>query len=139
MYSKDFVGIWNLNSLERLSVDGKVLTRFNWIGRIQYDNDGFMSVQLMEANRSLVDLDTVSYEDLKKAYLDYTAYYGKYSIDEEKGTVTHHVEGSWYSNWMNKDLTRYYKLEGNRLELTTEPEDEKGTMIVWRLVWERLV
>ena len=128
-----------LNSLERLSIDVNVLTKFNWIGRIQYDENWYMSIQLMEVDRPLLDLDTVSLEDMKKAYVDYTAYYGRYSIDEKNATVTHHVEGSWYKKWMNEDLVRHYKFEGNTLELNTTPEEEKGTMIIWRLIWEKII
>ena len=123
--------------MESQTVDGEVLEKFNWIGRLRYDDKGYMSVQLMDSNRQPLE-DWESSEELKKAFEGYNAYYGTYDVDHEEGSVTHHLEGSLFPNWTNIDLKRFFKFYDNKLELITTPIQEKGTEVVWRLVWERV-
>ncbi|MHA1242407.1 MAG: lipocalin-like domain-containing protein [Promethearchaeota archaeon] len=129
--------MWKLNSMESQTVDGEVLEKFNWIGRLRYDDKGYMSVQLMDSNRQPLE-DWESSEELKKAFEGYNAYYGTYDVDHEEGSVTHHLEGSLFPNWTNIDLKRLFKLFDNRLELITTPRQENDTEVVWRLIWERV-
>jgi len=123
--------------MESQTVDGEVLEKFNWIGRLRYDDKGYMSVQLMDSNRQPLE-DWESSEELKKAFEGYNAYYGTYDVDHEEGSVTHHLEGSLFPNWTNIDLKRLFKLFDNRLELITTPRQENDTEVVWRLIWERV-
>ncbi|MHA1535705.1 MAG: lipocalin-like domain-containing protein [Promethearchaeota archaeon] len=134
---KNVIGIWKLISMESQTVDGEVLEKFNWIGRLRYDDKGYMSVQLMDSNRQPLE-DWESSEELKKAFEGYNAYYGTYDVDHEEGSVTHHLEGSLFPNWTNIDLKRLFKLFDNRLELITTPRQENDTEVVWRLIWERV-
>jgi hypothetical protein len=113
------------------------LEKFNWIGRLRYDEKGYMSVQMMKLNRQPVE-DWDSSEELKKAFEGYNAYYGTYDVDHEEGSVTHHLEGSLIPNWTNIDLKRFFKFYDNKLELLTTPIQELGTEVVWRLIWERI-
>ena len=123
--------------MESQTVDGEVLEKFNWIGRLRYDDKGYMSVQLMDSNRQPLE-DWESSEELKKAFEGYNAYYGTYDVDHEEGSVTHHLKGSLFPNWTNIDLKRLFKLFDNRLELITTPRQENDTEVVWRLIWERV-
>ncbi len=123
--------------MESQTVDGEVLEKFNWIGRLRYDDKGYMSVQLMDSNRQPLE-DWESSEELKKAFEGYNAYYGTYDVDNEEGSVTHHLEGSLFPNWTNIDLKRFFKFYDNKLELITTPIQIKGTEVVWRLIWERI-
>ena len=133
---KDIIGIWKLISMERQIVDGDVSEKFNWIGRLRYDDKGYMSVQLMDSNRPPLE-DWESSEELKKAIEGYNAYYGTYDVDHDEGSVTHHLEGALYPNWTSTDLKRFFKLSENKLELITTPMQENDTEVVWRLIWER--
>ena len=135
--SKDIIGIWKLISMESQNIDGDILEKFNWIGRLMYDEKGHMSVQLMGSNRPPLE-DWESPEELKKAFESYNAYYGTYEVDHEEGSVTHHLEGALYPNWKNIDLKRFFKLSNKQLELLTTPMQENDTEIVWRLIWERI-
>ena len=123
--------------MEKQNIDGDVLEKFNWIGRLRYDDKGYMSVQLMDSNRQPLE-DWESSEELKKAFEGYNAYYGTYDVDHEEGSVTHHLEGSLFPNWTNIDLKRFFKFYDNKLELLTTPIQELGTEVVWRLIWERI-
>jgi hypothetical protein len=52
------------------------------------------------------------------AYTTYEAYFGRYTVDEMKHVVTHHVEGSVHPDYTDTDQPRPFKLEGDRLEIT---------------------
>ena len=58
------------------------------------------------------------------------AYFGRYSVDERTGVVTHHVESGLWPDYVGTDQIRPAKLEGERLILS----DGK----TWRVVWERV-
>jgi hypothetical protein len=138
MSRKNLIGIWKLISMESQNVEGDVLEKFNWNGRLRYDDKGYMSVQLFNSNRPHLE-DWGSPEELKKAFEEYNAYYGTFEVNHEEGSVTHHLEGALYPNWTNTDKKRFYKLTDNKLELITTPIEINDTEVVWRLIWERVV
>jgi hypothetical protein len=128
-----FVGAWRLISETERGANGVIVypRGENPPGLLIYQADGIMAVQLMRRERSgdIRDLDT--------ALDQYLGYYGRYSVDEEKQTVTHHLEGSSYPGWVGIDLVRWFVFEGNRLTLTAEMV--KGGQAITRvLVWERV-
>lgn len=123
--------------METQTVEGELLEKFNWIGRLRYDEKGYISVQLMELNRPHLE-DEESLEDIKNAFEGFNAYFGTYNVDDVEGSVTHHVEGAMYPNWTNTDLKRFFKFDNNKLELTTTPMQQNDNKVIWRLIWERL-
>ena len=134
---KDLIGIWKLFSMESQTLDGAVIEEYKWIGRLRYDEKGYMSVQLMDLNRPHI-VDEESSEEVKKAFETYNAYFGTYDVNQEEGSVTHHLEGAMYPNWTKIDLKRFFNLFNNTLELITSPMQEGNTEVIWRLIWERL-
>lgn len=77
-------------------------------------------------------------EEMKDAFLAYYAYYGRYTLDEEKGMVTHRVESGLYPEEHGITYKRFFSFEGVRLTLVTAPFVEGGEELVNRLVWERM-
>jgi hypothetical protein len=70
------------------------------------------------------------------AFATFFAYAGRYSVTGNK--VTHHVEVSSVENWVNTDLIRIIRFEGDRMTLITQPISVDGKMRTSELVWERL-
>jgi Lipocalin-like domain len=68
--------------------------------------------------------------EVEMAYVNYTAYFGTYSVDQVRHVITHHVEGSLQPSYTSTDQERPYTLVGDRLELS----DGK----TWRRVWVRV-
>jgi hypothetical protein len=66
------------------------------------------------------------------------AYSGRYRLEGDKLITS--VDTSWNESWNGTQQTRIWKLEGNRLHLTTVPapysRDPSKTAMA-RLVWER--
>ena len=133
MDNSAFVGAWRLVSETEQGADGVVHSARgeNPPGLIMYQADGMISVQLMRRDRS-GDL-----RDLATALDQYLGYYGRYTIDADHQTVTHHLEGCSYPGWVGIDLVRRYQLSANRLTLTAEML-KNGQPITRVLVWEKV-
>ena len=144
MRDNPFVGVWKLISCNAVRRNGCVLPIYGKspVGRLYYDDDGNMSVHIMKAGRpNFVDASKFhgTPMEMRAAFEGYEAYFSTYVIDRVKGIIKHHLIGGLFPNWTDSDQTRYYKFEGNRLILSTEPigaaANHKAVVI---LVWERL-
>ena len=49
--------------------------------------------------------------------LDLTAYTGTYRVEGDKWITT--VDVAWYPEWVGTEQTRYFKLDGDRLYVTS--------------------
>jgi hypothetical protein len=76
-------------------------------------------------------------EEIRQAFEGCIGYYGSYTVDEQARTVTHHVQGCSFPNYIGTDLKRLFNLSGDRLSLNTVPEVEGGEEVTFFLVWER--
>jgi hypothetical protein len=90
----------------------------NVFGILVYTPGGHMSALLMDPERKKFasdDLKSGTVEEIQQAYEKFDAYCGTYTIDAEKRTVTHHVQGAKFPNWVGTDQARYFELKGDRL------------------------
>jgi hypothetical protein len=76
--------------------------------------------------------------EVRAAHDGYLAYWGTWDVDPARGTVTHHVRGSLFPNWVGQDQVRAFTLDGDRLTLRTPPLRQGGREVVGVLAWERL-
>ena len=120
-----FTGHWRLVSFENFSEDGTVSVR-DMTGRIMYDGRGNMSAQLMPQG------DAEAGDDRRTR--GYVAYFGRYTLDEEAGSVTHSVEGSNILPWVGRGLVRYYGFSDGNLTLSLKNDDR----VTGTLTWERI-
>jgi lipocalin-like protein len=105
-----------------------------------YDKSGRMSVHVTHSDRRPFesgDPFRVRPEELKDAFEKYFSYFGAYSVDENAGTVTHHVEGASYPNYVGTDQRRLFRWQGNRLVLSTPAEQAGGANVTYVATWER--
>ena len=140
MADNPFIGTWRLVSYIT-EKDGEISHTMgeNASGYITYGADGYMSVALMSANRTLFDSPSSragSDEDKAAAFDGYTSYAGPYTVGEE--AVTHHVEVAWFPNMVGKDNVRPFKFDGNQVTLSVPPVVREGVEVNQHLVWERV-
>src|SRR5216683_1724815 len=64
------------------------------------------------------------------------SYAGRYTLNGDK--VIHHVEISSIQNWVDTDLIRSIKFEGERIVLVTPPTSVGGKIQSFELIWQRL-
>ena len=75
-------------------------------------------------------------EEQAEAFRTFVAYAGRYTLDGDK--VIHHVEISSIQNWVDTDLIRSIKFEGERIALVTPPTSVGGKIQTFELIWQRL-
>jgi hypothetical protein len=130
---EQFIGTWKLVSIEseesRLFGDRPV-------GILIYDADGNVAVQIMRNPRpSLAGGPAFPpAKEVQVAYKGYYAYYGTWEVNEQHGTIVHHLEGSLRPGDVGKDFVRAYKFTGNRLALTPVEDLAASNSC---LTWER--
>ena len=141
MTRNPFVGTWRLVSCEFRSGDGQVSYPFGQdaMGYIMYNEDGYMSVAIMTANRpefASGDILGGSPEEKVAAANTYVSYCGRYEIQGDR--VLHHVEVSFFPNWVGVDQERIFEFDGDRLSLSTLPLLLDGMRQTAHLIWERV-
>jgi hypothetical protein len=80
------------------------------------------------------DLRGASVEEKVLAFDTYFTYCGKYEVTDKK--VVHHIEVSFYPNWVGEDQERFYAFDGGQLILTTPPllidNSEQTAYLIWK-------
>jgi Lipocalin-like domain len=137
------VGTWELTSYTlRNGLNASVVHPFgeDAMGLLIYSPDGYMSVQLMRANRPLfdrADSDGGTTEQAASAASGYLAYSGPFDVDEPTGALRHEATISLLPNWVDGTLVRHSSLQENQLTLSGTSTDADGSTIVAKLVWTR--
>jgi hypothetical protein len=109
-------------------------------GYLNYGSDGRMMVMIVGSDRRKPAGAIATPDEAEALIKSMLAYAGTYSIDTEAKTVTHHIDVSWDQARTGTDNVRSYKLEGDRLMLSTDlsADPVTGQKTVRTLVWERL-
>ena len=136
-FREKLLGSWHPVSWDWHTAEGPVSSPLgdDPVGLLMYDASGAVSAQLMRRNQPLFrdeDWRHAADEEKAAAWSGYFAYFGTYTIDEEAGTITHHIEGSWFPNLVGTDQVRLYELAGNRLSLHANTPWGRVS-----LVWEK--
>jgi hypothetical protein len=137
------LGTWRLVSYQARDSEGRVQYPLgeNVSGLLVYDGGGNISAHVMRNGRSFFsakDPARGTDAELRAAFEDYGSYFGTYTIDDARRTVTHHVRGAWYPNWIGHDQVRHFRFDGNRLLLSTPPLVWDGQSFEYILTWERI-
>lgn len=138
------VGTWRLVSFESRLPGGEIRYPMgrDVAGQLMYDTAGNVSAHIMDTSRpAFVSGDRAAGTDaeVRRAFVGYLAYYGTYDVDAVRSTVTHHVAGASFPNWIGADQLRHFRLDGDRLTITTPPIRAGGVDLITVLVWERTV
>ncbi len=144
MEASELVGVWRLLSIRDRVDSGRSQDHpdlgANVEGRLVYTASGHMSVNFMRRDReSWSSEEFPSMRERAESSRTYGAYAGRYTVDEAKRVVVHHVEVALIPNRAGRDLQRSYAFEGrDRLLLQPPPFERDGRMIQRVLTWERI-
>jgi hypothetical protein len=138
------IGAWTLESYQSSDPDGSNM-RYplgsDARGIIMYTADGYMSAQIMRADRvpfARGDLQVADTDELAAAAKGYLAYTGPYRV-LDNGVIAHHVDVSLLPNWIGGTQYRAAQAGDDRLELSpAEPIVIKGKPRHGRLCWQRV-
>jgi len=138
----ELAGSWKLVSFQIRDSRGQTAYPFgkDAQGRLIYEPDGRMAVQVMNPNRHGFASDdplAASEGEVRAAFGGYTAYYGTYSVNPDEHAIVHHIEAALLPNWVGTDQRRHFEFDGKYLTLEG-PLLLGGVQGVVSLVWERV-
>jgi len=142
MKALDIVGTWQLDRACATTEAGAAVADpfgINPAGLLIYTAEGRMSAIISHGGRkplSIADRVSSPVEERGAAFSTFIAYAGRYTLSEDR--VTHHVELSLVPNWVNIDLVRLVRFEGERMILRTPPISIGGVSEVVDMFWERV-
>jgi hypothetical protein len=141
--SAPIVGAWKLIVFEFLKSDGNIIYPFGEKanGCIIYADTGRYSAQLMRNDRPRFqagDQMKGTADEIEASFKGCISYFGSYEFNAEGGYILHHVESSLFPNMDGSVQKRFFDLDGNRLQLKTQPIKLGGEQAVGILQWERI-
>ncbi len=135
--SDRFAGAWSLVRIERRDADGELVSPpiEDRLGYLIYDATGYMSVTLMRPDRTPYSEDGPTADAALAQLGSYTSYFGRFTVNEAEGFVTHHLEGSLNPSGAGSDYQRFYTFADNSLTLQPPPGADGSKAF---LTWQRL-
>jgi len=139
----NLVGTWRLVSCNAQTSSGEIRYPFGQhvVGQLFYDVHGNMSAHVMRVDRPTFasnDPGSGTDAEVRAAFEGHASYFGTYIIDPSTHTVTHHVNGASYPNWIGHDQIRYYSVDGSHLVLSTPPILDRRESLEYTVTWERI-
>jgi hypothetical protein len=134
------IGSWRMNAWTRTSVrTGETTDALgpSPIGYIAYHPDGRMLAAVFRRDRSTSNDGGWSETEKAQLFDAMLAYVASYTVEGDR--VVHHVDGSWNPNWQG-DLSRPFKLEGDRLVISRAPgiNPTTGEEVIYRMEFTRV-
>jgi hypothetical protein len=132
------IGSWKLDSFELQSATGEISHPYGekLTGYLFYNEDGYMSAAFMSADRGRVGDGELSKAARASNYDLFMAYTGPFEVNGDK--VTHSVEVSSLEAFIGSIQERWFKIDGDRLDLLTAPLAVGSDTPVARLAWHRV-
>lgn len=128
MLKEKLLGTWKLASFTGTDEEGETVHIMGEgaTGFICYAQDGWVSVEILRANRPRYDVPDTELgtdEQTLAAARGMFAYAGNFTVDEENQIVYHELEFSLIQNWIGSRQKRYVHFEDNgaTLLLTADP------------------
>ncbi len=124
-----FIGTWKLISWTNIDINGVKTYPCgrNPIGYLLYTEDGYMSAEVMDAERHQSDnsstVEPISGEGANQhrsgEVLTHLSYCGTYSYSIEKEIIIHSVKASSIANWVGKENRRHFNFNNGTLRINT--------------------
>jgi hypothetical protein len=140
--SDKLVGTWKLMSASSTTSTGeRSETPYGAgpVGFLTYTGDGRVTALISYGGRKSLSISGgtfASLDEQAEAFKTFLAYAGRYTLSGDK--VTHHIEISSIQNYVDKDLVRSVKFQGDRIILVTPPTLVNGKIQTVELIWQRL-
>jgi hypothetical protein len=106
------------------------------VGFLTYTAEGRVTALISHGERESLAFGGGTQEEQAEAFKTFLAYAGRYKLSGDQ--VIHHVEISSIPNYVDKDLVRRVKFEGDRIVLVTPPTRLNGKLQTVELIWQRL-
>jgi hypothetical protein len=137
MENEEFVGNWELIRWTTELNDGTLAFPFgeDAVGRITYENNGQMSVNLMKTHRHKFHSEDplqAKPDEVVKAYNEFLAYCGNYEVYVNSNQVVHQIKLSSFPNWVDQNQIRKYEFKEDKLILSTDTIGSGRHKLIWQ-------
>jgi hypothetical protein len=142
--SESLIGTWELQARDDFTASGERRVDPSLgakpVALLIYDRSGHFAAQFMKRDRGLApDADAMgSAPNNSRARGGYDAYFGAYTVDDAKSTVTQHLIGALSQENVGMVLTRAMTVDGDELTIRLETATTDGEPITRTLRWRRV-
>jgi hypothetical protein len=143
--SVSLIGTWELVSRQDFDAAGNLkidpALGPDPIGILVYDKAERFAAQFMKRDRSSpapIQTGVAPALNNSQARGGYDAYFGTYTVDDNRGLVTQTLLGALSPENVGLTLTREMVVEGDTLKLDLETTGVDGEKVVRKLRWRRL-
>jgi hypothetical protein len=140
--TQEIIGVWKL--LACFGEEAAGLRFFPYgsspKGQLIYTSEGFMSVVLMNSERTNFvsdDISEATTNETLMAFASFDSYGGRWWFGRDHGEVIHSIEYARIPNWVGQQHKRLFELRGDRLTLRTQPFGMSGQTCVVHVDWLR--
>jgi lipocalin-like protein len=136
------VGTWKLVSALSTDSSGQHLEPpygSNPLGFLTYTEDGRVTALISYGGRKPLSIGAkppALLEEQAEAFKSFFAYGGRYRLNADQ--VIHSIEIASIQNYVNRELVRSVKFQGDQIRLITPATMVNGKMQTIELVWERI-
>ena len=145
LLSRDLVGTWALLSRTDRTAAGERRVEpslgDNPVALLYYDRGGHFAAQFMKRDRTaatVVASSAGAAPNNSRAQGGYDAYFGTYSVDDDRGTVTQRLDGALSAENVGLVLTRAMTVAGDTLTIALETATAGGEPVTRTLTWKRV-
>ncbi|MGE5245143.1 MAG: lipocalin-like domain-containing protein [Betaproteobacteria bacterium] len=141
--SVDLVGTWELVSRIDRTASGETSAEPSLgadpYAMLYYDRTGHFAAQFMKRDRTAAGEEpAVSAPNNSRARGGYDAYFGTYTVDDVRGTVTQRLVGALSNENVGQVLTRAMKVSNDTLTIEVGTASPDGEPVTRTLVWTRV-
>jgi len=145
LLSRDLIGTWELVSRIDRTAAGERRVEPSLgedpVALLYYDRAGHFAAQFMKRDRSTAtaaEPSPAAAPNNSRARDGYDAYFGTYSVDDERGTVTQRLAGALSAENVGQVLTRAMTVSGDTLTIALDTAAADGAAVTRTLVWTRV-
>jgi hypothetical protein len=137
--SDKLLGTWKLVSASSINSAGEQIEAPygpHPRGFLSYTADGRVTALISYGGRKPLPFGGGNLEEQAEAFKTFLAYAGRYALNGEK--LSHYIEVSSIENYVNRELIRTVKFQGDQIVLLTPPTPVNGKIQTVELIWQRL-
>jgi hypothetical protein len=140
--SARLAGTWRLRSRIDLTASGERCLEPTLgedpVALVFFDRAGHFAAQFMKRDRATTVPAAAGGSNNTRAVDGYDAYFGTYSVDEERGVVTTTLLGALAREHVGAVLTRAMRVDGDTLTITLDTTSIGGQPVTRTLTWLRV-
>ena len=140
--SATLVGTWELLTREDRTSAGERRVEptlgSDPVALLIYDGAGHFAAQFMKRDRDEAVAAAVPGSNNTQAQGGYDAYFGSYSVDDVRSTVTQTLHGAMSPGNVGQVLRREMQVDGDELTIRLETTSFDGEPVIRTLKWKRV-